>query len=113
MKTKMKEPVDGKNVLLRLSERYFLFSEFMTIYNLSYMSLPPLQVTAWAHWCSWKEERASIEFVQLAATFSHVEPATMHLKKTLEEHYLVVHPKNGEMIREKRNLKSNRRVKQE
>lgn len=49
------------------------------------------------------------EFVQLPSTFSHVKPATSRLKKMLEEHHLVVHPKNREMISEKRkcNLKRN------
>ena len=47
------------------------------------------------------------DFVQLASTFSHVKPSTMRLKKMLEEHHLVVHPKNRELIPEKRkrNLK--------
>ena len=42
------------------------------------------------------------DFVQLASTFSHVKPSTMHLKKMLEEHHLVVHPKNRELIPEKK-----------
>ena len=47
------------------------------------------------------------EFVQLASTFSHVKPATSRLKKMMEEHHLVVHPINRDMIpeRKKRNLK--------
>ena len=47
-------------------------------------------------------------FVQLASTFAHVEPVTSLLKKMLEEHHLVVHPKNREMIpkkMKKQNLK--------
>ena len=49
------------------------------------------------------------EFVQLASTFSHVKSATSRLKKMLDMHYLAVHPKNREMIPEKkkRNLKRN------
>ena len=52
-------------------------------------------------------ESVDHEFVQLASTFSHVKPATSRLKKTMEEHHLVVHPINRDMIpeRKKRNLK--------
>lgn len=44
------------------------------------------------------------DFVQLASTFSHVKPSTMRLKKVLEEHHLVVHPKNRELILDNRIL---------
>ena len=42
------------------------------------------------------------DFVQLTSIFSHVKPSTMRLKKMLEEHHLIVHPKNRELIPEKR-----------
>ena len=42
------------------------------------------------------------EFVQLASTFSHLKPATSRLKKMMEEHHLVVHPINRDMIPEKK-----------
>ena len=42
------------------------------------------------------------EFVQLASTFSHVKPATSQLKKMMEEHHLVVHPINRDMIPERK-----------
>ena len=42
------------------------------------------------------------DFAQFASTFSHVKPVTSRLKKMLQEHHLVVQPKNREMIPEKR-----------
>ena len=50
------------------------------------------------------------EFVDLAATFAHVHPAPDRLKRILEKHFVVVHPKNREIIPQKqcRNLKRQR-----
>ena len=50
------------------------------------------------------------DFVQLASTFSHVKLSTKRLKKMLEEHHLVVHPKNRDLIPEKKeaHLKRNK-----
>ena len=48
------------------------------------------------------------EFVLLASTFSHVKPATSRLKKMLEEHHLVVHPKNREIIPDNKTRKLKR-----
>ena len=42
------------------------------------------------------------EFVQLVSTFSRVKPATSRLKKMMEEHHLVVHPINRDMIPERK-----------
>ena len=52
------------------------------------------------------------DFVQLASTFSHVKPSLVRLKKMLDEHHLVVHPKNRELIPEKRkrNLKRHQQL---
>ncbi|KAJ7375861.1 hypothetical protein OS493_038391 [Desmophyllum pertusum] len=49
------------------------------------------------------------EFVQLASTYCKVKPDTTHLKQMLQEHYLIVHPKNRQAIPVKptRNLKRN------
>ena len=54
------------------------------------------------------------DFVQLTSTFSHVKPSTTRLKKMLEEHHLVVHPKNRQLIPEKkkRNLKRNEQIRE-
>ena len=50
------------------------------------------------------------EFVDLASTFARVHPHTERLKRMLEEHYVVVHPQNREVIPQKqqRNLKRRR-----
>ena len=50
------------------------------------------------------------EFRDLASTFARVHPATDRLKKMLEEHFVVVHPVNREVIPQKqqRNLKRRR-----
>ena len=50
------------------------------------------------------------EFVDLARSFSHVHPDSEQLKRMLEEHYVIVHQQNREVIpqKEKRNLKRRR-----
>ena len=50
------------------------------------------------------------EFVDLAATFSRVHPATERLKRMLNKHFVVVHPQNREIIpqTQRRNLKRKR-----
>jgi len=39
-----------------------------------------------------------LPFLDFAATFGCVHPATERLKRMLEEHFVVVHPRNGEII---------------
>ena len=46
------------------------------------------------------------KFVDLAATFACVHPATERLKRMLEEHFVVVHPRNREIIPQKTTAKS-------
>ena len=54
------------------------------------------------------------DFAQLASKFLHVKASTMDLKKMLQKHHLVVHPKNSELIPEKRkgNLKRQKQLQE-
>ena len=56
----------------------------------------------WDFYCEQEGEGIQHEFVHPSSTVSNAKPATSRLKMMLEEHHLVVHPKNREMIPEKK-----------